>query len=213
MSTSVQAAWTCLISPAREQPLPDPSDQHDIAHPRIGFFGVLDERLDRDLLSGVAERCPGWQFVMVGPVAKISHADLPAFKNIHYLGPKAYDDLPSYIAGWDVAMLPFARNDATRFISPTKTPEYLAAGKPVVSTSIPDVVRPYGDERLARIADTPDDFVDAIRAALSEPTAHWLPHADAFLAGTSWDATWAAIAERVRAAVRARHAAQTRVMA
>jgi glycosyltransferase involved in cell wall biosynthesis len=194
-------------------PLPDPSDQHDIAHPRIGFFGVIDERLDRDLLSEAAERCPAWQFVMVGPVAKISHADLPAFNNIHYLGPKAYDDLPSYIAGWDVAMLPFARNDATRFISPTKTPEYLAAGKPVVSTSIPDVVRPYGEERLARIADTPDDFVDAIRAALSEPTAHWLPHADAFLAGTSWDATWAAIAERVRAAVRARHAAQPRVLA
>ena len=103
-------------------PLPEPSDQHDIPHPRIGFFGVLDERLDRELLSGVAERRPGWQFVMVGPVAKISHADLPAFKNIHYLGPKAYDSLPSYIAGWDVAMLPFARNDATRFISPTKTP-------------------------------------------------------------------------------------------
>ena len=174
---------------------------------------MLDERLDRDLLSGVAERCPGWQFVMVGPVAKISHADLPAFKNIHYLGSKAYADLPSYIAGWDVAMLPFARNDATRFISPTKTPEYLAAGKPVVSTSIPDVVRPYGDERLARIADTPDDFVDAIRAALSEPTAHWLPQADAFLARTSWDATWTAIAERVRTAVRARRAAQTRVTA
>ncbi len=150
---------------------------------------------------------------MVGPVAKISHADLPVFKNIHYLGRKAYDDLPSYIAGWDVAMLPFARNDATRFISPTKTPEYLAAGKPVVSTSIPDVVRPYGDERLARIADTPDDFVDAIRAALSEPTAQWLPQADAFLVGTSWDATWAAIAERVRAAVRARQTAQTRVIA
>ena len=126
---------------------------------------------------------------------------------------KAYGDLPSYIAGWDVAMLPFARNDATRFISPTKTPEYLAAGKPVVSTSIPDVVRPYGDERLARIADTPDDFVDAIRAALSEPTAQWLPQADAFLVGTSWDATWAAIAERVRAAVRARQTAQTRVIA
>ena len=185
----------------------DPSDQLDIARPRIGFFGVIDERLDRDLLAGVAERRPDWHFVMVGPVAKIRPADLPACKNIHYLGPKAYADLPNYIAGWDVAMLPFARNDATRFISPTKTPEYLAAGKPVVSTSISDVVRPYGDERLARIADTPDDFVDAIRAALAERTADWLPQADAFLAGTSWDATWAAIADRVRAVVRSRPAA------
>jgi UDP-galactopyranose mutase len=191
---------------ARE-PLSDPSDQHDIGRPRIGFFGVIDERLDRDLLSGIAERCPGWQFIMVGPVAKIRQADLPAFKNIHYLGSKAYADLPSYIAGWDVAILPFARNDATRFISPTKTPEYLAAGKPVVSTSIADVVQPYGNERLARIADTPDEFIDAIRAALCEPTGHWLPRADAFLARTSWDATWATIAERVRTVVRARQAA------
>ena len=128
--------------------------------------------------------------MLVGPVAKIDPRDLPSLPNIHYLGQKAYDDLPRYIAGWDVAMLPFARNAATRFISPTKTPEYLAAGKPVVSTSIADVVRPYGEERLARIADTPDDFIDAIRSRSAEPAAQWLPRADAFLAGNSWDATW-----------------------
>ena len=92
-------------------------------------------------------------------------------------------------------MLPFARNEATRFISPTKTPEYLAAGRPVVSTSIPDVVRPYGDEGLARIADTPDLFLAAIRDALSDPASRWLPKADAFLANMSWDATWFRIAE------------------
>jgi glycosyltransferase involved in cell wall biosynthesis len=190
-------------------PLAEPRDQQDIPHPRIGFFGVLDERLDCDLLAGVAERCPGWQFVMVGPVAKISPADLPAFTNIHYLGAKAYKDLPEYIGGWDVAMLPFARNDATRFISPTKTPEYLAAGRPVVSTSIADVVRPYGELGLARIADTPDDFIAAIRAALCEAPGRWLPGADAFLAGNSWDATWTRISDHVRAAVRARQMAVT----
>jgi glycosyltransferase involved in cell wall biosynthesis len=197
---------------ARE-PLPERSEQRHIAHPRIGFFGVIDERLDRDLLAGIAERCPGWQFVMVGPVVKINPADLPSFKNIHYLGPKAYEDLPGYIGGWDVAMLPFARNQATRFISPTKTPEYLAAGRPVVSTSIPDVVRPYGELGLARIADTPDDFVEAIRAALYEPLVRWLPRADTFLAGNSWDATWTRISEHLRAAVRARHLAMTRITA
>jgi len=197
---------------ARER-LPERSEQRHIAHPRIGFFGVIDERLDRDLLAGIAERCPGWQFVMVGPVAKINPADLPSFKNIHYLGPKAYEDLPGYIGGWDVAMLPFARNHATRFISPTKTPEYLAAGRPVVSTSIPDVVRPYGELGLARIADTPDDFVEAIRAALYEPVGRWLPRADTFLAGNSWDATWTRISEHLRAAVRAKHLAMTRITA
>ena len=106
------------------------------------------------------------------------------------MGPKRYDELPAYIAGWDVATLPFARNDATRFISPTKTPEYLAAGKPVVSTSIRDVVRPYGQQGLARIADTVPTFVAAIDAAIAEAAADRWRAADAFLSHTSWDGTW-----------------------
>ena len=183
------------------QPLSEPRDQEGIPKPRIGFFGVLDERLDLDLLRNIAQLTPGWQFVMVGPVAKIDPGHLPSRPNIHYLGSKSYKELPRYIAGWEVAMLPFARNEATRFISPTKTPEYLAAGRPVVSTSIPDVVRPYGEEGLARIADTPELFVDAIRAALCDPASRWLPRADAFLSGNSWDATWSRIAERLRTVV------------
>jgi UDP-galactopyranose mutase len=186
------------------RPIQDRDDQKDIPRPRIGFFGVLDERLDRTLLHDVAAKCPGWHFVLVGPVAKIDPRELPSLPNIHYLGPKSYADLPAYIAGWDVAMLPFARNEATRFISPTKTPEYLAAGKPVVSTSIRDVVRPYGAEGFARIADTPDEFVEAIRAALCDQPSQWLPRADAFLAGNSWDATWARIAEHLRVISRAK---------
>jgi UDP-galactopyranose mutase len=102
---------------------------------------------------------------------------------------KSYDDLPAYLAGWDVAMLPFARNDATRFISPTKTPEYLAAGRPVVSTSITDVVTPYGVEGLARIADDPQQFVEALDAALADGPER-LARADAFLEDLSWDRTW-----------------------
>jgi len=180
-------------------PTPEPADQAGIPHPRIGFFGVIDERLDRELLAASARRCPGWHFVMIGPTAKIDRATLPVEPNIHYLGGKSYGELPAYIAGWDVAMMPFARNEATRFISPTKTPEYLAAGKPVVSTSIADVVRPYGDERLARIADTPDDFVAAIREALCDRPADWLPRADAFLASNSWDLTWSRIDEQLHA--------------
>ena len=106
----------------------DPPDQAGIPHPRLGFFGVLDERLDVDLLAGLAVRRPEWQFIMIGPVVKIDPAVLPDLPNIHYLGPKKYDELPRYIAGWDVALLLFAHNEATRFISPTKTPEYMAAG-------------------------------------------------------------------------------------
>src|SRR5204863_3186250 len=112
---------------------------------------------------------PAWHLVLVGPVVKIDPERLPRASNIHYLGNKPYAMLPEYIAGWDVAMLPFARNDATRFISPTKTPEYLAAGKPVVSTSIHDVVRPYGDKGLVTIADTEADFISAVEKLLATP--------------------------------------------
>ena len=179
----------------------DPPDQADIPRPRLGFFGVLDERRDVPLLAAAASLRPDWHFVLIGPVVKIDPVTLPRSANIHYLGPKGYAQLPEYVAGWDVALLPFARNDATRFISPTKTPEYLAAGRPVVSTSIRDVVRPYGDLGLARIADAPDAFVAAIAAALDEPAAARLAAADAFLASTSWDATYARVAALIDAAV------------
>lgn len=172
--------------------LPDPADQASIAHPRLGFVGVLDERLDRDLLAGVADARPEWQQVLVGPVAphKFDAALLPCRPNIHYLGMKSYDDLPAYLAGWDVATLPFARNRATRYISPTKTPEYLAAGLPVVSTSIQDVIHPYGDRGLVHIADTPAAFVAAVEHAMSEDAAERQREADRFLAPLSWDRTW-----------------------
>ncbi|MCA1598452.1 MAG: glycosyltransferase, partial [Chloroflexi bacterium] len=129
---------------ARE-PRADLADQAPLPRPRLGFYGVLDERLDRDLIAALADARPDWSLVLIGPVVKIDPASLPRRANIHYLGPKDYADLPAYLAGWDVALIPFAHNAATRFISPTKTPEYLAAGVPVVSTAIGDVVSPYGE--------------------------------------------------------------------
>ena len=169
---------------------PEPADQAAIPGPRLGFFGVIDERMDLALLEAVARARPEWQLVLLGPICKVDPNDLPRLPNLHYLGSKAYAELPSYIAGWDVALLPFAKNEATRFISPTKTPEYLAAGKPVVSTSIRDVVRPYSVLGLARIADTPQEFVAACEAALSEPREKLLRRADPFLSKMSWDSTW-----------------------
>ena len=168
----------------------DPPDQADIAHPRLGFFGVIDERMNLGLLEELADARPELQLVMLGPVVKIDPASLPRRPNIHWLGTKRYEELPAYLAGWDVAMLPFALNDSTRFISPTKTPEYLAAGKPVVSTSIRDVVDPYGREGLAWIADTAADFAVAIDEALASDRIARLAHADQFLADLSWDHTW-----------------------
>ncbi len=175
---------------AGRQPQVDPFDQAAIPHPRIGFFGVLDERLDRELLHQASEREPSWHFLMIGPVVKISGDELPRAANIHYLGQKPYSELPQYLAHWDVAMLPFAQNASTRFISPTKTPEYLAAGKPVVSTPVRDVAEPYGRLGLARIAANADEFCEAIAELLEPPEEDWLPAVDEFLRHTSWDETF-----------------------
>jgi UDP-galactopyranose mutase len=180
----------------------EPADQAGIPHPRLGFFGVIDERMDVDLVDMVAAARPDWHLVLLGPVVKIDAALLPRRPNIHYLGSKTYDELPQYIAGWDVALLPFARNEATRFISPTKTPEYMAAGKPIVSTSIRDVVRPYGQQGLVRIADEAPAFVDACAAAMAEDASERIRQADAFLRQTSWDGTWRRIRVLVDAALR-----------
>jgi UDP-galactopyranose mutase len=175
------------LDPARE-----PDDQKDIPHPRLGFFGVVDERFDVELLRAVAAARPDWHFVIVGPVVKIDPADLPQAPNIHYLGGKQYRDLPQYVGGWNVALLLFARNESTKFISPTKTPEYLAAGKPVISTSITDVVRPYGEKGLVEIADTPEEFCRAAERLLAadKNKSTWQETVDEFLSQMSWDSTW-----------------------
>jgi UDP-galactopyranose mutase len=178
----------------------EPPDQRDIPHPRLGFFGVIDERMDTALVAAVAERRPDWHLVFIGPTCKVDPASLPRHPNIHYLGLKSYEQLPEYLAGWDVALLPFAKNDATRFISPTKTPEYLAAGCAVVSTSIRDVVRPYGELGLVHIADAPDDFVAAVEAAMQEEPFTRQAKVAACLSGQSWDATWSRMDALIAAA-------------
>ncbi len=168
----------------------DPADQAAIAHPRAGFYGVIDERFDRDLIAEVARLKPEIHFILVGPVVKIDPQDLPVAPNIHYFDGRSYDELPAYLAGWDVALIPFALNESTRFISPTKTPEYLAAGKPVVSSAIFDVVRGYGADGLVAIADGPVAFAAAIEAALLPQPAAWHGKVADMLQTTSWERTW-----------------------
>jgi len=152
---------------------------------------VIDERMDSDLLARVADLRPHWQIIMIGPIVKVNWSELPYRPNIHYLGAKEYRSLPSYFAGWDVGLLPFARNESTRFISPTKTPEYLAAGLPVVSTPIADVMDPYGVKSLVEIANTPEEFVTSVESAMaSRNHATRLAKVDQFLSQVSWDLTW-----------------------
>ena len=169
-------------------------EQAGIPHPRLGYAGVIDERMDLQLIAEAAQRRPDWHFIMIGPVVKIDTGSLPRAHNLHWLGMQDYHNLPEFFAGWDLAIMPFAINDATRFISPTKTPEFLAAGLPVVSTPVRDVVRPYGELGLARIATNAKEFVDAAEQAMAFTMGmKWRERADAFLETMSWDSVWSSM--------------------
>lgn len=186
------------FSKAQEHPL-----LAGIARPRLGYCGVIDERVNLELIDGMAQRHPEWQVVMVGPVVKIDPASLPRHSNIHWLGQQGYEDLPGLISGWDVCLLPFALNESTRFISPTKTLEYMACGRPSVSTSIRDVVEPYG--HVVPIADTVDEYVAACEAILRRSAGERAEHAKALaqiVARTSWDATAKEMGDLIAAADR-----------
>jgi UDP-galactopyranose mutase len=177
-------------------------DQAHLPHPRLGFYGVIDERMDLGLLDFLATSHPDWQIVMVGPVVKIDWAWLPKQPNLHFLGQRQYAELPSYLAGWDVCLLPFALNESTKFISPTKTLEYMAAELPIVSTPITDVAEPYG--RIVYLGNTHDEFVAACEQALaatSEELERRVQQMRQVLATTSWDNTAAAMERLIDEAV------------
>lgn len=195
--SSVDAAH---FASARLKLEPDPESQQAIPRPRIGFFGVIDERMDTDLIGELADLRTDWQFVMIGPVVKIKPEDLPRRANLHWLGMRTYNELPAYLARWDLGLMPFALNESTRFISPTKTPEFLAAGLPVVSTPVPDVVRSYGDTGLVEIASDAQCIVRAAERLLHDRPAGWLADVDARLSEGSWDATWQAMCGLLHAA-------------
>jgi UDP-galactopyranose mutase len=187
-------------------PQPDPDDQSNIPHPRLGYFGAIDERMDLKLLAGLAEARPDWHLVLVGPLVKLKEYEVPRAPNIHYLGKKNYEALPAYLAGWDVALLPFARGPATEYISPTKTPEYLAGGKPVVATPIRDVVRTYGELRMLRIAGNLDEFMQEVEATLHETSTQrtkQLQQVDALLRNNAWDHTWKEMKSLMQAEIEA----------
>jgi UDP-galactopyranose mutase len=181
--------------------------QGAIAGPRLGYFGVIDERMDLDLVRRLADADPRWNVIMVGPVVKIDPASVPQRPNLHWLGQQPYELLPRLIEGWEVGLLPFAINESTRFISPTKTLEYMAAGKPAVSTAIKDVATLYGD--VVRIARSADEFVAACAAALEEPPAKRCERLLAMQASVA-RSSWARTAETIHAALEGRLAAGRR---
>lgn len=180
----------------------EPEDQAAIPNPKLGFCGVIDERMNIELLAKMAEMRPDWHFVMIGPVVKIDEKDLPRRENIHYLGGKDYQDLPAYLSDWDIALMPFAINESTKYISPTKTPEYLAAGLPVVSTPIRDVITPYAEQKLVRIAEDATGFIEAAKNILENNNSDQrIARADKFLSEISWDKTWSEMNDLIARAI------------
>jgi UDP-galactopyranose mutase len=184
----------------------DPPDLAPLGRPRAGYFGAIDERMDLALLEEVASLRPEIQFIMIGPVVALDPATLPNARNIHWLGRRAYQELPGYIGGWNLAILPFTESAATRYISPAMVPEFLAAGKPVVSTAIRDVVHPYGVEGLVRIARRARAFAEAMDDALVAPRASWLAATDRHLSRMSWDLTWSRMDSELNRVLREREA-------
>jgi UDP-galactopyranose mutase len=203
--SSIDAAhFRAARAPEPDPETPDLETPRAIPHPRIGFFGVVDERMDLDLVAELAAMRPEWSFVMIGPVVKIEPGALPQAPNLHWLGARRYAELPEALAGWDAGFMPFARNESTRFISPTKTPEFLAAGLPVVSTPITDVVRDWGAPEgngLVEIAADAAGFAAALERVLAAPREAWLARVDRILARQSWDRTWAGMEALIAAAM------------
>jgi len=188
--SSVDAAHFAQAGAEGAGRVPEAAEQAALPHPRLGYFGVIDERIDLLLLGALAAAHPEWQIVTVGPTAKIEAATLPRHPNLHYFGQREYRQLPAFLAGWDVCLLPFALNRSTEFISPTKTLEYMAAGKMMVSTPIRDVEESYA--RIVYLGRTREEFITACERALTaapEERAARQARMRAVLEQTSWDKT------------------------
>jgi glycosyltransferase involved in cell wall biosynthesis len=152
---------------AQDPTTPVPDDMRAVRRPVLGWFGVIDERMDYDLVARVARLRRDWSLALIGPVVKIDPAALPQAPNIHWMGQRDYTALPAYCKAFDVCIMPFAINEATEFINPTKALEYLATGKPVIATPVRDVIRQYTD--TIYIAETPEEFVARAEEALQAP--------------------------------------------
>jgi glycosyltransferase involved in cell wall biosynthesis len=163
-----------------------PADVANLKRPILGYFGVVDERLDYDLIAKLADADPNWQIVMVGPTAKVNPDDLPKRANIHWLGRREYAQLPNYTKAFDVCLMPFALNEATEYINPTKALEYMATGRPIVSTAVPDVVSNFSE--AVNVAISQDCFVEMCVRALSAPDEEAIQRGIEMANNNQWDA-------------------------
>ncbi|HVE49429.1 MAG TPA: glycosyltransferase [Casimicrobiaceae bacterium] len=182
-----------------------PADVAALPHPMLGYFGVVDERLDYSLIDELARAFAHGSIVIVGPLAKVDRENLPTHRNLHWLGQRTYQELPAYVKAFDACLMPFALNDATEYINPTKALEYMAAGKPVISTAVPDVIRNFAP--VAQVARSHAEFIALAARACAAPDAALLAAGLELAREATWESVVAAMRARMLEAVRARSAA------
>jgi glycosyltransferase involved in cell wall biosynthesis len=196
---------------ARSADVEVPREIASLDRPVIGYYGVIDERIDYDLLRAIACELPDAELVMVGPVVKVDLAELPRAENIHWLGQRQYSELPAHVKGFDVCLMPFALNEATEYINPTKTLEYMAAGKPIVSTAISDVVHNFTP--VVTVAHSAPEFVAAVREAIESPSAELIARGLEQARANSWESIVARMERIIRDAMGTRESRTERPLA
>ena len=180
-----------------------PHDMADLPRPVFGYIGVVDERIDYELLARLADSTQG-SVVMVGPWTKVDPASFPRRDNFHWLGSRDYSELPGYAKGFDVCIMPFAMNEATRFINPTKALEYMATGRPIVSTPVEDVVAQFSD--VITIANDATTFANACERAAVQPDSRQIESGLALAQQNSWESIVARLEQHIEEALRSRRA-------
>ena len=196
---------------ARSADVAVPREIASLKRPVVGYYGVIDERIDYDLLRTLAATLPDVELVMVGPVVKVDPAELPQAANIHWLGQRQYAELPAHVKGFDVCLMPFALNEATEYINPTKTLEYMAAGKPIVSTAVSDVVHNFTP--VVAVASTHEEFGTAVRAAIQRPNGEMIARGLEQARANSWESIVARMERIIRDAIRTRETRTERPLA
>ncbi len=170
---------------ARKEETQVPAELAQGSKPRLGYFGVVDERMDYELIAKLADANPEWSIAMIGPVMKVDQGSLPKRPNLHWLGQQPYEKLPAFCKGFDVCLMPFALNEATEFINPTKALEYMATGRPIVSSAVPDVVRNFGT--VVKIGRTHEEFIALCREAIERPESRPIERGLKMATENSWE--------------------------
>jgi glycosyltransferase involved in cell wall biosynthesis len=184
---------------AREASTPLPADIVDKRGKVLGYFGVVDERLDYELIARLADADPAWNVCVIGPACKVDPADFPQRPNLCWMGGREYSQLPAYAKAFDVCLMPFALNEATEYINPTKALEYMATGTPIVSSAVPDVVSNFSE--VVAVADSHDEFIAACRRALEAPNTERLQQGLQMAAANTWEAIVAKMEKHIEHAL------------